>query len=108
MPEYITLDDPIQIDPGPTVFRVSVLTIECYPAMQITIGLQEFNTGEDDFVLTGKSKTITITGDVAQTLVRQLNTVDLTSNSLEKRLISYCQSNEYLGAGIIGGTPDAP
>ena len=46
------------------------------------------------------------TGDSAWTLLKQLNTANLSSISLEKRLISRAISDAKLPAGTISGTPD--
>ncbi len=108
MPEYVTLDSAIRVDPGASVFRVAVFTIESHPNSKITIGLQEFDSGSETFIVGGKHITATIQDAGATALMRQLNTLDFSSISLEKRLISWCQANGHLGTGAVGGTPDAP
>ncbi len=104
MSEHITLDNAIHVDPGATVFSISVFHIERHPSIQVIIGLQESDEGV--FIKAGKHITVTVTGDEAQTLIRQLNTLDFSVMSLEKRLITWCQSNSYLGTGAVSGTPD--
>ncbi len=57
---------------------------------------------------TGETKDCTQTGPAAITLMKTLNTVNLTTNSLEKRAITNAQSTGCLGAGSVTGTPDVP
>ena len=108
MPEYVTLDSAIQVDSGATIFRVAVFTIEKHPSISLVIGLHEFDSGGGLFVDGGKHISVSIHNAEAQALMRQLNILDLSSNSLEKRLISWCQANGHLGTGAIDGTPDVP
>ena len=55
---------------------------------------------------TGETRTCTETGSAATTLISNLNTANLTSNSLQKRAINRAQTTGCLGAGAITGTPD--
>lgn len=41
-----------------------------------------------------------------QTLLATLNTANLTSNSLVKRVLSRLQTDGYIAAGSVVGTPD--
>ena len=49
-----------------------------------------------------------VIGDEAVSLSRTLNTANLTNNSLQKRALTYAQTNCGLGAGTVTGTPDPP
>jgi hypothetical protein len=103
MPEDVTLDSAVQTDAGATNFRVTLLHLD-WEAAQIIIRLREVSGGS--IVTDGKIVSHTYTGDTATTLMRQLNKVDLSSNSLHKRIMSRLQTDGVLGSGTISGTPD--
>jgi hypothetical protein len=54
----------------------------------------------------GEQKEWVYDGAVALTLMNQLNTMDLTVQSLEKRILNRLVIDGVLSAGTITGTPD--
>lgn len=44
-------------------------------------------------------------GDEAETLLRALNKANLTSNTLEKRVIERCVTDKKIAGGAVNGTP---
>ena len=103
--ETVILDDAVQTDLGAVEFKVAVFLIERYPSTQLVIGLQEHSNG---FVEGGKHINITLSNTEALVLIRQLNVMDFTSTSLEKRIIIWAQANGRLGPGAISGVPEVP
>lgn len=55
---------------------------------------------------TGETVTCSETGAAATALMSALNTANLSSNSLQKRVLNWAISKGALGAGSIAGTPD--
>ena len=58
------------------------------------------------FIEGGAVRTVQWTGNEAHTILRQLNTADLSSKSLVKRAIEKAQADGKLGSGNISGTPE--
>ena len=54
----------------------------------------------------GESKTCVEVGAAATATMTALNKANLTSNSLEKRAITWAQGLGCLGAGTVSGSPD--
>lgn len=48
----------------------------------------------------------TDTTTIADDLIKQLNKVNLSVKSLERRLLERCQLDGKIGAGVISGAPD--
>lgn len=55
---------------------------------------------------TGDESTHTYTGETATTLMTQLNKIDLSTNSLHKRILDRLVADGKLPAGTVTGTPD--
>ena len=55
---------------------------------------------------TGELLHHTYTGDVALTLMRQLNTMDFSTISLHKRILQRLEDDGKLQPGTITGSPD--
>jgi hypothetical protein len=53
----------------------------------------------------GRTLQFTYDGDVAATLMKQLNTLNLSTKSLHKRLLERLVADGFL-SGTISGTPD--
>jgi len=101
--ESVVLDNPAAVDPGATTFRPFMIHIELLPGPRIIVGLQEWSAG---FVDGGKNITCTWTGTEAHSLIVALNKANLSSNSLEKRIMTQAQASGCLGAGTITGAPE--
>ncbi|HXO85223.1 MAG TPA: hypothetical protein VN803_06835 [Gemmatimonadales bacterium] len=104
--EKVTLSAPVFVDAGATDFRVASIYLKRdHPdgAAEIRVIFREV-TGSG-FVLHGRDLTCSYAGPDAETLLRQLNTMNLSTTSLEKRVTTRCQADNKLGAGTITGTP---
>lgn len=114
--ERITLDAAIKVnvDNGATIWRVGSLFIQRSPAV-IQIVLYEAD-GSGAFVTTGRRASFGYdddattadpapSGTTTSALIGQLNTANLTTTSLEKRIIQRLQTDGRLGTGTISGTP---
>lgn len=93
--EEITLTSPeVQPEIRTTKYRVSSLLLD-WDNMRITVALTG-NNGERRAVDYGD----------AEVLLRALNTANLSTNSLHRRLMVRLLADGHL-AGAIGGAPDA-
>lgn len=54
------------------------------------------------------TRTITYTGATALTMLNVLNTANLTSNSLVRRVLDRLRTDGYLGDGAFAGSPGIP
>jgi hypothetical protein len=107
--ERLVLDTPVFVSPGATTFRVARLALRRATAgpestAQIHVVLQETNA-EGVFVVSGKTLDCVYQGATAETLIAQLNRADLSNNSLERRIITRCQTDGKLNPGNVSGTP---
>ena len=55
---------------------------------------------------TGLEATARYEGSEANTIISQLNTANLSTISLQKRILSKMAQDGFLGAGTVTGTPD--
>jgi hypothetical protein len=101
--EIVTLSAPVQADPGATVFRIALLVFDYQNAI-IKIHLREWADGT--FVQGGKHLARDYQGPTATTLMRQLNTVNLSTQSLHQRVMTRLLTDGKLPAGTPSGTPD--
>jgi hypothetical protein len=101
--EIVTLAAPIQTDPGATVFRIALVVFNWEDAV-IKVHLKEWANGA--FVPGGKHVPVGYEGDVATTLMRQLNTINLSTQSLHQRIMARLQADGKIPAGTQSGTPD--
>lgn len=109
--EKIVLTVAINADVGSTEFVVWMFSMRRKhpdsPA-EIRIIFREVVNGT--FLLNGRYLTClysdTDTTTTTDDLIKQLNKVNLSAKSLERRLLERCQLDGKLGAGIISGTPD--
>lgn len=102
--ERVTLDAPVKTDPGATKFRVAQLVLNVQGA-NLSIVLQEV-TDAGEWVPGGKSIEARYEGAAALTLMRALNKADLSTRSLQQRILDRLQADGKLGAGAITGTPE--
>jgi hypothetical protein len=105
--ETVTLVTPVLVSPGATTFRVWALDMRrAHPDRPagILVIFREADAG--GFIAGGKSWECRYEGDEADQLIVALNKVNLSTTSLEKRLMQRCQVDVKLPPGSIGGTPD--
>jgi len=98
MAEQHDLTTPIPAVGGTSFWRVQHITLH-YDGddSYIKIGL----VGENS-----ERKSVGYTGDEAAVLIRQLNTANLSVNSLHKRVMGKITTDGLIGAGSVSGTPD--
>jgi len=98
MAEQHDLTVPIPSTGGTSYWRVRGLTF-WYDGVDSYIKINLI--GEN-----GEKKTVGYTGSEAETLIKQLNTMDLSTNSLHKRIMQRIATDGLIGDGSISGTPD--
>lgn len=96
MPEDLTLTTP-EVKFSNTKWRFHILHLD-RSAASVSATFVEPATGD--------TKTCSETGAAALALMSQLNTANLTANSLQKRLLNWAIGKGTFGAGTIAGTPD--
>lgn len=100
MAEIVTLSSPIT-KPSITTYRVRNLALEWGNTVEqafISIMVVGPNNEEANFVYSGQ---------IARTLLNQVNTMNLSTTSLQKRILQRLIADQHL-SGAISGTPDAP
>ena len=102
--EKITLVDPVHTDPGATEFRLATLFLDANGSV-IRAVLLEAAPGAFNFKPDGKSLTCEYYGDDAQQLLVQLNTMNFSTVSLQKRVIQTCVKDKKIPPGTVSGTP---
>lgn len=104
--EKIVLNVPVYVSPGATEFRVADLYLRrAHPERQAEIVAIYREVTGNDFVLGGKTLQCQYNGPDAEVLLIALNKANLSTISLEKRILQRCQADGKLGAGTISGTP---
>jgi len=94
MPEIVTLTTPVT-PPSLTTYRVVMLAMD-WDSASIAIRLKGTN---------GETKFCGYQGATATTLMVALNKANLTSNSLQKRVLTQLIADGEI-AGTISGSPD--
>jgi hypothetical protein len=102
--EKITLTEPAHVDPGAAEFRLITLNMDAAQA-HIVATLGEVIPGSFGFKPNGKILTCEYFGDDAESLLTQLNTMNFTTVSLQKRVIQVCQKDKKIPPGTMSGTP---
>jgi hypothetical protein len=107
--ETLTLSAPVQVSTGATNFRVWSLLLQRAhperPALIVAIFREVDGTGA--FIpLGGRAIECRYEGATAEALIISLNKANLSTLSLEARVVQKCQADGKLGAGAITGTPD--
>lgn len=105
MAEIVTLAAPVQTDPGATVFRIARLVFD-WEIDVIKVHLKQWANG--DFVAGGKHLPVSYEGPVAVTMMRQFETLNLSTQSLHQRVLARLLADGKVPAGTASGTPDAP
>jgi hypothetical protein len=102
--EKITLVDPVHSDPGATEFRLMTLNLDA-GLREIHVVLAETGKGAFNFTPNGKQLLCDYYGDDAEQLMTQLNTMNFSTVSLQKRVIQVCGKDGKIPPGTVSGTP---
>jgi hypothetical protein len=106
--ETLTLTVAVQISTGVATFKVWLLHLRRShpdrPAGILAI-FREVDGG-GAFLAGGRAIECRYEGTEAETLIITLNKSNLSTKSLEKRVVEKCQADGKLGAGSIAGAPD--
>ena len=94
MSEQLDLSAPI-VPPSITSYRVTVLHLD-WNAPSVKVGL----TGSD-----GSAPIFSYAGNEASALMTVLNTANLSTTSLQKRVLQKLTTDGKLPAGSVTGTP---
>ena len=108
MAELVTLTAPVYVSNGVDKFRVwNLILRRSHPdrSAGIEVTFREVDAN-GAFISGGKSLECRYEGATAQTLINSLNKANLSTNSLEKRVMSQCQTDGLIGSGSISGSPD--
>lgn len=108
--ERLVLTTPILSQSGVTELRVESLYLKRHipdggTATNAVVRAIFRETANGVFVPDGRQVVCAYDGDTAATLVAQLNTLNLSTTSLEKRVTQRCQTDGKLGAGTVSGIP---
>lgn len=95
MAEQINLTTADQVVAGTNDYHVAALLLD-WDGARIDVRLIAAN---------GLSRTISYSGDTATTLMKALNTANLSIKSLHKRIFERLVAGGYL-AGAVSGVPD--
>ena len=95
MAEQIDLTTPDQSTAGTPNYRISSLSLD-WDAARIDIGLNSAS---------GIRRAFSYSGAAATTLLKALNTANLSTTSLHKRILQRLKTDGHL-AGSISGVPD--
>lgn len=108
--EQVALSTPVFVSSGATNFRVWQLTLKRADAdspannAAITATFREVSGSPAVFIANGRTLACTYVGTQAENLIVALNSANLSTISLEHRIIAQCQTDGKLGAGTISGT----
>ena len=94
MSEALVLTTPVA--KNTTSYRVACLRLQRLPRPVIIVDVLSDQ---------GDAVTQVYEGETARTLLNQLNTLNLTNNSLEHRILDRLATDGVIGAGTVSGTP---
>ena len=103
MAEVVTINAPVAQDAGATTVRIALLVLDWEHAL-FKVHLAEWTNG--DFVPGGKRVVAHYQGALALTLMRALNTADLSQASHYHRVMTRLLADGKIPAGTASGTPD--
>jgi hypothetical protein len=104
--EKIVLTTPVFVSAGKTEFRVwSLILRRAHPDRPAGIVASFREVNGSGFVAEGKDLECAYEGAAAESLVIALNKMNLSTTSLERRIIERCQADGKIGAGAISGSP---
>lgn len=101
--ERVTLTAPALVDPGGTRFRVNQLLLQVEPPI-IGVELVEVDAA-GVWLPTPRKITVRYYDAEATALLNILNTANLSTKSLHKRVMEKLQLDGKLGTGTFVGTP---
>ena len=101
MTEQHDLDAPIPASGGTAFWKVTLLTLSRDLADPANSFIKVALVGEF------QNLTVMYDGTTADDDIKFLNTVDLSANSLQKRVLERLEALGLIGAGDISGVPDA-
>lgn len=100
--ERVVFPVPVQADAGAVEFRVSELVLNV-EASVVTVRLRE--TSDGAFVPNGRQVVASYAAADADALMRALNTANLSTKSLQRRVIEKLVADGKVPAGLISGVP---
>ena len=103
MAEKIVFTKPVKADPGATTFRPTLVHLD-WEADQVIVRLREVSAS--GLVSDGKVISHNYSGSAATTLLKTLNTANLSTKSLHRRIMEKLQADGVIGSGSISGAPD--
>lgn len=104
--EKVTLLTPVFQTAGATDFRVWSLTLRrAHPDHPAHVQATFREVSGTGFTTSGRSLECAYDDVEAEALIVALNKANLTTISLEKRVLQRCQMDGKLGAGTVTGTP---
>ena len=104
--EIATLATPVHAEPGLTTVRPARITLDIEQGI-VSIVVKQWVKGA--FVVTGPVLEVTYDATTVPTglaLVRALNTVNLSSVSLQRRILQQLVTSGHLSSAIFSGTPE--
>jgi hypothetical protein len=106
--ESVTLDAPVQSDTGATRFRPGGLNISVF-GKRIDVVFREVDES-GAFIVEPDGRQFSCSwtaADGAVAMIRALNIADLSTKSLQNRIMTAAQAHpSCLGSGSISGTPE--
>jgi hypothetical protein len=107
--EKLTLVTPVYVDPGVVEFWPESLYMKREhpdaPA-EIRAVMRELIPGTTLFKPNGRSLICRYDGATAQNLINQVGRPQTTTESLDRRIVKKCQTDNQLPAGTISGSPE--
>lgn len=105
--EKVTLGTPVYQSAGAADFRVESLYLKRgHPDSPAEIRARLREVSGSTFVENGRDLICRYDGAVAETLLVQLNKANLSTTSLERRVVARCQQDGKIPAGSITGSPE--
>ncbi|HXG72907.1 MAG TPA: hypothetical protein VNJ04_20110 [Gemmatimonadaceae bacterium] len=104
--ETVTLATPAYVSAGAVEFRVeSVYLKRAHPDSAAEVRGIFRETVAGAFVPLGRTLTCRYESAAAEALMVSFNKANLSTSSLERRVLAKCQQDGKLGAGTISGVP---
>lgn len=103
MSESLALTSPITFPTPASVntYRVTMLLIEREPRVRVVVNVTADNGNPIQVVYTDENG-----GSTAANIISALNTANLSTKSLQKRVLEKLVADGFLPAGNVTGTPD--
>jgi hypothetical protein len=109
--EKVTLTTPVYTDAGTVEFALWSTTLtRKHPDAPAKVVAIYRETNQSGFILNGRHLTCIMSDSETSTtiddLLKQLNKVNLSTKSLERRITERLQTDGKLGSGVLSGAPD--